>query len=219
MTETSTRTNGPDPADPHPMRGFPQVCYIRNTVTNPNIIVGEYTYYDDPDDSEGFERNVLYHFDFVGDKLIIGKFCAIARSVTFIMNGANHMMSGLSTYPFHIFGNGWERATPPRDAFPYKGDTVIGNDVWIGYGATIMPGVKIGDGAIIASMAVVTSDVDPYAIVGGNPARVLKHRFDADVVASLITVKWWDWAAEKITVELEAILSGDIERLRSAAGA
>ncbi len=95
---------GPDPKNKHPMEGFPQVCYIRNTITNPAIIVGEYTYYDDPEDSEGFERNVLYHFPFIGDRLVIGKFCAIARGAKFIMNGANHKLSGISTYPFQIFG-------------------------------------------------------------------------------------------------------------------
>lgn len=104
--------HGPDPANPHPMNGFPQVCFIKNTIKGPNIEVGDYSYYDDPEDAAGFERNVLYHFPFIGDKLIIGKFCAIARGVKFIMNGANHQTSGFSTYPFFIFGNGWESATP-----------------------------------------------------------------------------------------------------------
>lgn len=135
--------NGPDPFDPHPLPGFPQVCFIKNTVTNPNIVIGDYTYYDDPDGAENFERNVLYHFPFIGDKLVIGKFCALARGVKFIMNGANHKTSGISTYPFYIFGKGWESAMPAPGDLPYKGDTVIGNDVWIGYEALIMPGVKI----------------------------------------------------------------------------
>jgi virginiamycin A acetyltransferase len=123
---------GADPKDKHPMKGFSQICFIQNTVSNPNIIVGDYTYYDDPEDSENFERNVLYHFPFIGDRLIIGKFCALARGVKFIMNGANHKLDGLSTYPFQIFGNGWEKVTPQTGELPYKGDTVIGNDVWIG---------------------------------------------------------------------------------------
>jgi virginiamycin A acetyltransferase len=165
--------NGPRPENPHPMSGFPQVCFIRNTIKSPNIEVGEYTYYDDPEDSENFERNVLYHFDFIGDRLIIGKFCAIARGAKFIMNGANHKLSGISTYPFQIFGNGWERVMPSPSDLPYKGDTVIGNDVWIGYESLIMPGVKIRDGAIISSRSVVTSDVEPYTIVGGNPAKLI----------------------------------------------
>ena len=208
--------NGPTPESVHPMAGFPQVCFIRNSVKNPNIIIGEYTYYDDPVDSEDFERNVLYHFPFVGDKLIIGKFCAIARGVTFIMNGANHMMNGISTYPFYIFGNGWEHTMPARDAFPYKGDTTIGNDVWIGYGATIMPGVSIGDGAIIGSMSVVVSDVAPYTVVGGNPARPIRTRFSDDDISSLLALKWWDWPADRITRNLELIMAGDVEALKTA---
>ncbi|OSM99979.1 chloramphenicol acetyltransferase [Lonsdalea britannica] len=198
------------------MQGFPQVCFIKNTVTNPNIIIGDFTYYDDPEDSEDFERNVLYHFPFIGDKLIIGKFCAIAKGVQFIMNGANHKLSGFSSFPFYIFGNGWEKATPQPEDLPYKGDTIIGNDVWIGYKALIMPGVKIGDGAIISSMAVVTTDVPAYTIVGGNPAKVIKKRFSDEIVAELEQLAWWDWSVEKITRHLTAIMSNDIKALRTS---
>jgi virginiamycin A acetyltransferase len=199
------------------MEGFPQVCYIRNTITNPNIIVGEYTYYDDPVDPEGFERNVLYHFPFIGDKLVIGRFCAIARGVTFIMNGANHKMSGISTYPFQIFGNGWEKVMPGPGDLPYKGDTVVGNDVWIGYEALIMPGVKVGNGAIISSRSVVVSDVPPYTIVGGNPAKPIRQRFDAETVARLESLAWWHWPIETITRHLELIVSGDVDALARVA--
>ena len=207
---------GPDPTNKHPMQGFPQVCFIKNTVTNPNIIIGDFTYYDDPEDSEDFERNVLYHFPFIGDKLIIGKFCAIAKGVQFIMNGANHKLSGFSSFPFYIFGNGWEKATPQPEDLPYKGDTIIGNDVWIGYKALIMPGVKIGNGAIISSMAVVTTDVPAYTIVGGNPAKVIKKRFSDEIVAELEQLAWWDWSVEKITRHLTAIMSNDIKALRTS---
>lgn len=209
--------NGPDPANPHPMAGFPQVCYIKNTVNNPHIIIGDYTYYDDPEDAENFERNVLYHFPFIGDKLIIGKFCAIARGAKFIMNGANHKLSGFSTYPFQIFGNGWEKAAPQPGELPYKGDTVIGNDVWIGYDVLVMPGVTIGDGAIVSSRSVVVGDVAPYSVVGGNPAKVLKQRFAPEVVAALQAVAWWDWPIEKITQHVGVITAGDIDALRAAA--
>ncbi|XKM14468.1 Vat family streptogramin A O-acetyltransferase [Orbaceae bacterium ac157xtp] len=205
---------GPDPSNTHPMVGFPQVCFIKNTVTNPNIIVGDFTYYDDPEDSENFERNVLYHFPFIGDKLIIGKFCAIAKGVQFIMNGANHKLSGFSTFPFYIFGNGWEKAMPQAGDLPYKGDTVIGNDVWIGYKALIMPGVKIGNGAIISSGSVVTSDVPAYTVVGGNPAKVIKKRFTDETIAILEELAWWEWPIEKITKNLTKIMSNDIEALR-----
>ncbi|MDU8359127.1 Vat family streptogramin A O-acetyltransferase [Pseudomonas syringae group sp. J309-1] len=208
--------NGPDPKNPHPMNGFPQVCFIKNTLNNPNIIVGDYTYYDDPEDSENFERNVLYHFPFIGDKLIIGKFCALARGTKFIMNGANHKINGISTYPFQIFGSGWEKVTPEPGDLPYKGNTVVGNDVWMGYDVLVMPGVTIGDGAIISSRSVVVGDVPAYSVVGGNPAKVLKHRFPAEVSQRLLTVAWWDWPIEKITRNLQMIVSGDIEALEAA---
>lgn len=204
---------GPGPTIIHPLQGFPQVCFIKNTVSNPNIIIGDYTYYDDPEDSQNFERNVLYHYPFIGDKLIIGKFCAIATGVQFIMNGANHKLSGFSTFPFFVFGNGWEDSAPQPGELPYKGDTVVGNDVWIGYQALIMPGVKIGNGAIISSRAVVTSDVPPYSIVGGNPAKVLKQRFTDETILALEKMAWWDWPIEKITRSLHAITSANIAAL------
>lgn len=209
--------NGPDPRDKHPMKGFPQVCFIANTVTNPNIVVGEYTYYDDPEDSENFERNVLYHYPFVGDKLIIGRFCAIARGVRFIMNGANHKLSGISTYPFQIFGGGWEKVMPDPSEFPYKGDTVVGHDVWIGYEALIMPGVTIGSGAIVSSRSVVTRDVAPYTVVGGNPAKPIRSRFPDDVVRRLLEIAWWDWPVDRITRHLDAIVAGDVDALAACA--
>ena len=206
---------GADPKDKHPMKGFPQICFIQNTVSNPNIIVGDYTYYDDPEDSENFERNVLYHFPFIGDRLIIGKFCALAKGLKFIMNGANHKLDGFSTYPFQIFGNGWEKVMPQIGELPYKGDTVIGNDVWIGYGAVMMPGVQVGNGAIIAAKSVVVSDILPYTIVGGNPAKRIRQRFEDDVIQALLEVTWWNWDIEKITRNLEKIVAADIEALRN----
>ena len=209
--------HGPDPSNPHPMPGFPQVCFIKNKIQNPNIEIGDYTYYDDPEGAENFERQVLYHFPFIGDRLVIGKFCALARGVRFIMNGANHKTSGISTYPFFIFGNGWERAAPQPGELPYKGDTVIGHDVWIGYDALIMPGVHIGNGAIIPARSVVTSDVPAYTVYGGNPARLLRERFALEVVAELEAIAWWDWPIERISQSLEAITSGDVAALRACA--
>lgn len=207
--------NGPKPTEKHPMKGFDQVCFIKNTVTNPNIIVGDYTYYDDPSDSEGFERNVLYHYPFYGDKLIIGKFCSIAKDVKFIMNGANHLMKCFSTYPFQIFGNGWEKVTPKIEELPNKGDTVVGNDVWIGYDSLVMPGVKIGDGAIVASRSVVVGNVEPYSIVGGNPAKLIKKRYSDEVIDILLRLKWWDWDVVKITANLEILVSQDLVKLKN----
>jgi virginiamycin A acetyltransferase len=208
--------NGPSPLEVHPMKGFPQVCFIKNTVSNPQIIIGDYTYYDDPIDSENFERNVLYLYPFMGDKLIIGKFCAIARDVKFIMNGANHKLSGISTYPFSIFGNGWERIIPNKEDLPYKGDTIIGNDVWIGYESLIMPGIKVGNGAIIAARSVVVENVAPYTIVAGNPSKPIKSRFPSETIEELMRIKWWDWDLEKITRNLEVITSGSLDAIRKA---
>ena len=205
---------GPSPIEKYPMKGFPQVIFLKNFITKPNIVVGDYTYYDDPAGPEKFEdKNVLYHYPFTGDKLIIGKFCAIAKDTKFIMNGALHKMSGLSTFPFSILGNGWEKVIPKQGDLPYKGDTVVGNDVWLGYDCLIMPGVKIGDGAIIGSKAVVTRDVESYTIVGGNPAKPIRKRFSDEIIAELQKIQWWNWDAEKITKNLENIVGGDIKKL------
>lgn len=205
----------PDPKIVHPMPGFPQICFIKNVVSNPNISIGDYTYYDDPEDSENFERNVLYHYPFVGDRLIIGKFCALARGVKFIMNGANHKLSGFSTYPFQIFGSSWARVAPLPSDLPFKGDTVVGNDVWIGYEAMIMPGITIGDGAIVAAKSVVTKNVAPYSVVGGNPASLLRQRFPDATIGLLLEIAWWNWEIEKVTRNLEKIVSADIQALKA----
>ncbi|QDV55724.1 CatB-related O-acetyltransferase [Rosistilla oblonga] len=211
--------HGPDPHTQHPLAGFPQVGYLKPILAAAeveNIIVGDYTYYDDPAGPERFIDNVLYHFPFIGDKLTIGKFCAIGRGVKFIMNGANHPMDGVSTYPFWIFGNGWESNAPAAGTLPHKGDTVVENDVWIGYEATIMPGVKIGNGAIIAAKSVVTSDVPAYTIVGGNPAREIRRRFAEPDADRLESIAWWDWPAPEITQHLASIAGADIDELERA---
>jgi len=165
--------------------------------------VGDYTYYDDFEDVGNFEKNVKYHFDFLGDRLIIGKFCMIASGVQFIMNGANHKMDGITAYPFNIFGGVWQKVEPKLTELPYKGDTIIGNDVWIGTNVTVLPGIKIGDGAIIAANSIVTRDVEPYSIVGGNPIKLIKMRFSKEKIQELLTLKWWDWDIDKITENLE----------------
>ena len=208
-------TYGPDPNAVHPNVAVPSVCFIKNVVTRKNISIGDYTYYDDPDGAEDFEAHVTHHYEFLGDRLVIGKFCAIARGITFIMNGANHRMNSVTTYPFNIMGHGWEKCTPTLEDLPFKGDTVVGNDVWIGQDVTVMPGVHIGDGAIIAAESVVTRDIPPYHVAGGNPCRVIRKRFDDALIDYLLALKWWDWDAEKIFCNLEALCSGDLEQIRT----
>ena len=208
--------NIPDKNKKFPLEHYDRLCFLKNIITNPNIIVGDYTYYDDFETVENFEKNVKYLFDFTGDKLIIGKFCMIASDVTFIMNGANHLSDAISTYPFAIFGEDWSNAMEGK-AYPGKGDTKIGNDVWIGYGATIMPGVTIGDGAIIATKSVVTKDVAPYAIVGGNPAKEIRKRFSEDEIKALLEIQWWDWPIEKITENVQLLTGNDIEAIKNKA--
>lgn len=197
----------PNPNTLYPIDGVSRTAYLKNIIKSPQIIVGDYTYYDDPDDIYNFEKNVLYLFDFAKDRLIIGKFCQIATGVRFLMNGANHSMDTFSTYPFKAFGGIWAEKDPMHTQS--KGDTVIGNDVWIGNQATILQGKKIGDGAIIGANSVVTKDVAPYTIVAGNPAKEIRKRFDPDTIASLLKLQWWNWDIETITQHLEVITSSD----------
>jgi virginiamycin A acetyltransferase len=204
---------GPDPSTVFPLQNIDRLCFLKNIITNPNIEVGDYTYYDDSERVENFEKNVKYHFDFTGDKLIIGKFCMIASGVEFIMNGASHLVNALSTYPFAIFGNGWQDAMDGKE-YPFKGNIEIGNDVWIGYKAVIMAGVKIGDGAIIGAYSVVTKDVEPYAIVGGNPAREIKKRFPEEVIKELLEIQWWNWDKEKLTRHVQHLTGNEVKPLR-----
>jgi len=200
----------PSPTTTFPLPNYDRLCFLKNIITNPNIIVGDYTYYDDFEDVANFEKNVKYHFDFIGDKLIIGKFCQIASGATFIMNGGNHLTDGISTFPFQIFGEGWSNAMEGK-SYPSKGDTVIGNDVWIGHDATIMPGIQVGHGAIIGTKSVVTKDIPPYAIVGGNPATLLKMRFGESEIEKLLEMAWWDWKIEKITKNVKMLVGKSLD--------
>ncbi|MGB2128152.1 MAG: CatB-related O-acetyltransferase [Flavicella sp.] len=200
---------GPNKELAFPLANYDKLCFLKNIVTNPNIIVGDYTYYDDFEDVANFEKNVKYHFDFNNDKLIMGKFCMIASGAKFIMNGGNHLTEAISSYPFAIFGNGWEDAMKDK-SYPHKGDIVIGNDVWIGHNATIMAGVTIGDGAIIAANATVVKDVPPYTIVGGNPAQEIRKRFSDEEIKRLLALKWWDWDISKITANVQKLTEKDI---------
>ena len=200
----------PDPNVVQPISNVERLTFIKPTVKNPNIIVGEFTYFGDVD----FEKHVTHHYDFIEDKLIIGKFCQIAAGVEFVMNGANHQMNAASTYPFYIFGT-WEHAVPEHRDLPLKGDTVVGNDVWIGQNATILPGVHIGDGAIIGANSVVGSDVEPYTVVAGNPARPIRKRFDDELTGLLLKFKWWDKSIDEINDLLPILTSGDLEMTKA----
>ncbi len=207
--------HGPDPHTRYPLQGIDRLCFLNQVVKHPQITVGDYTYYDDVDNVENFERNVRYLFDFSTDRLIIGKFCMIASGVQFIMNGANHLSHAVSAYPFAIFGKGWEGAMEGK-AYPHKGDLVIGNDVWIGYEATLMAGITVGDGAIIGAKAVVTKDVPPYSIVGGNPATLIRMRFSENEISRLLRLQWWNWPAEKITRHVQLLTGMDLDALERA---
>lgn len=211
--------HGPAPDKTHPFNGEPHTVFLKNVITRPNIEVGDYTYYHDDTHAAEFEnRNVRYHFDFVGDKLRIGRFCALASGTTFIMNGANHALTGFSTYPFNIFGNGWEAGFDPTTIFDHlRGDTLVQHDVWFGTNSVVMPGVTICSGAIIGAHAVVASDIPPFAIAVGNPARVIKMRFDEQTIDRLLDIAWWDWPVKKISRNLSAIRASDIEALETAA--
>lgn len=214
--------HGPDPESKYPFEGLnyllenvKRTIFLKHFITRQNISVGDFTYYDAPLGAENFEKeNVPYQYSFSKEKLIIGKFCALATGVTFITSSANHKLDGFSTYPFGLMGHGWEKEQDLSN-LPNKGDTIVGNDVWFGYRSTIMPAVKIGDGAIIGSLAVVVKDVPPYAVVGGNPAKVLKMRFDDKTIDDLLKIKWWDWPIDKITRNIKAIVGADLDKLKN----
>ena len=196
----------PNPNKVFPVPGFKTVTYVKPTVKNPNIIVGDFTYFSDV----FFERHVTHRYEYYPDKLIIGKFCQIAAGVNFVMSGANHQMNAVTTYPFYIM-EGWDQPVPPLTEMPIKGDTIVGNDVWIGENATILPGVKIGDGAIIGMNSVVTKDVEPYTIVGGNPARVIRKRFDNELIALLLQLKWWDKSIKEINDLIPILTNSNLD--------
>lgn len=195
----------------YPNLKFHTFCYIKSVVTNPNIIVGDYSYYEDIDEGpESFEKHVTHHYDFMGDKLIIGKFCSIARGVEFVMNGANHMLDSLTAYPFEIIDE-FKGLSKPFGQRGNRGDTIVGNDVWIGQNATILPGVHIGDGAIIGANAVVSKDIPPYSIAVGNPIEVKKYRFNKETIDLLLKLKWWDKDIEVIKEIIPYISDNNIE--------
>ena len=200
----------PNPNTIHPIAGYDKEIYVKPTITNPSIIVGEFTYIADSE----FESHVSHLYPWNDDRLIIGKFCQIAAGVEFVMNGANHQMNAISTFPFYTL-EGWDMAPPALSDLPLKGDTIIGNDVWIGQNAVILPGVHIGNGAIIGANSVVGSHVDDYTIVVGNPAKVLRKRFDDEMIALLLQFQWWDKSVNEINSLIPVPTCGDLEQARA----
>lgn len=200
----------PNPNTIHPISGYDKEIYVKPTIKNPNIVVGDFTYIADDE----FESHVTHHYDFVGDKLIIGKFCQIAAGVEFIMNGCNHQMNSVSTYPFYTL-EGWNMKAPAKKDMPFKGDTIIGNDVWIGQNAVILPGVHIGDGAIIGANSIISHDVPAYAIVVGNPAKVTRKRFDDELIKLLLNLKWWDKSIKEIDAMIPLLTNSDLEYVKN----
>ena len=200
----------PNPNTINPIAGYDKEIYIKPTIKNKNIIVGDFSYIADSD----FESHVTHLYEWNGDRLIIGKFCQIAAGVEFVMNGANHQMNAVSTFPFFTL-EGWNASAPQKSDMPLKGDTVIGNDVWIGQNATIMPGVHIGDGAIIGANSLVSKDVEPYTIVAGNPIRIIRKRFDDELIDLLECFKWWDKSIEEINNLIPLLTNGDLEKVRA----
>ena len=200
----------PNPENKYPIPGYEKEIYVKPSVQNPNILVGDFTYIADSD----FESHVTNFYPWSRDKLIIGRFCQIARGVEFMMNDANHQMNAVSTFPFYTL-EGWDMKAPEPSDLPFKGDTVIGNDVWIGQNAVILPGVHIGDGAIIGAGSVVGSSVEPYTIVAGNPARPIRKRFDDGLIALLESFRWWDKEIGEINALIPILTCGDLEKVKA----
>ena len=201
----------PDPNTVHPIVGYDKEIYVKPSLQNPNIIVGDFTYIADAQ----FESHVTHFYPWSRDRLIIGKFCQIAAGVEFVMNDANHQMNAVSTFPFYTL-EGWDMEPPASSDMPFKGDTVIGNDVWIGQNAVILPGVHIGDGAIIGANSVVGCHVAPYTIVVGNPAKALRKRFDDELIDLLLRFRWWEKSVEEINRLIPLLTCSDLEKVREA---
>lgn len=214
----------PDPMALHPIPGAPRVVFLRpllerlGAAAPPNVEVGDFTYYDDPDHApDFFSRNLLYNLG-GGTRLVIGKFGAIATGARFIFADANHAMAGPSTYPFGVLGGAFAAALPLAD-YPWRaaGDTVVGHDVWIGMEALVLPGVRIGHGAVIGARSVVTRDVPDYAVAAGNPARVVRRRYPEAEAARLVALAWWDWPVARIAQAVPLLVKGDVAALEAFA--
>lgn len=213
----------PDPGAINPVANKQRVVFLKPLLASitgvPNVEIGDFTYYDDPlHGRDFFRRNLLYNFQGSGTWLRIGKFCAIATAARFMFPDAMHATAGPSTYPFGILGGAFHQALPLAE-YPWREgrDTIIGNDVWVGMEALVMPGVRIGHGAVIGARAVVASDVPDYAVVAGNPARVVRRRYTEDDAARLVAIGWWDWPADRIARAIPLLVKGDVTALEAFA--
>lgn len=185
-------------------------------VTQPNIRVGRFSYYSGYYHGHSFDDCARFILpDEGGDQLIIGSFCSIGSGAAFIMAGnQGHRNEWISTFPFFWMPEVAAFAGAQNGYLP-AGDTVVGHDVWIGSEAVVMPGVRIGDGAVIGTRAVVTRDVEPYTIVGGNPAAPIRKRFDDRRIALLLEMGWWDWPEERLRDAMPLLTSGDVDALHA----
>ncbi len=206
-----------DPARVHPLafadgRVHPNMVHLNQVIDHPNITVGDFTYANDFDPpADWAARLAPYLYPGAPELLQIGRFCQIAHGVRFITASANHDMTGLTTYPFPVFDPATLAAY--RDGFSGLPDTIIGNDVWIGHGAILLPGVQVGDGTIIGAGSVVSGKVAPYSIVAGNPARQLRLRFSPEDIGTLLALQWWDWPVDRIRRAVPALMAGDLAAL------
>lgn len=216
----------PSPDTAHPVvlpdgSSLPNNVFLKAVITHPRIVVGDYTYanaFDPPEHVSGWAARIApYLFAHSKDRLAIGKFGQFADGVRFITHGANHRLDGFSTYPFAIHNP--QRIGEYSQTLPPGKDTILGHDVWIGAGATILPGTRIGCGVIIGACAVVGGDIPDYSVVVGNPGRVIRRRFHPDVIERLMSLAWWDWPIEHILAHEEQIVGADIDALEAAKAA
>ena len=193
-----------------PFKGIP----LDQQVTHPNIVVGRYSYYSGYYHGHSFDDCARYLLPDQGaDKLIVGSFCSIGSGAAFIMAGnQGHRNDWISTFPFAFVPDAPEFSGAANGFLP-AGNTVIGHDVWIGSEADVMPGVQIGHGAVIGTRALVTKDVEPYTIIGGNPAKPIRKRFSEAEIALLLEMAWWEWPIDRLSEAMPLLTSADIERL------
>ena len=217
-------SNGPSPDDIYPVTNNKSIIFLKNIISKSRIIVGDYTTYTPIcDEYRDFEKsNVLYYSEALNDYLKIGKFCHVSSNVRFIMNAANHTYTNFTSYGFGFLGGGWvsdsDNPQYKKLGFPsdhiIKGDILVGNSVWLGYDCIIMPGVTIGDGAVVGAGSVVTKDVPAYSVVAGNPAEVVKMIFSQEITQLLLDLKWWDLPIEMISKNIHIISGSDINELK-----